>query len=102
MHIFVYSSQNDVGVIYNPPDLGLMGKTIKMKFSIKVGVEKWYKGTEPSYDERSGKYGVYFLMTSTILLRVAFNSDEIRPVIDMTEVVLYKTVFCYYYYYYYY
>ena len=44
MHIFVYSSQNDVGVIYNPPDLGLMGKTIKMKFSIKVGVESGTKG----------------------------------------------------------
>ena len=60
MHIFVYSSQNDVDVIYNPPDLSLMGKTIKMKFPIKVGVEKWCKGTVPSHDGRSGKLGVYF------------------------------------------
>ena len=44
MRIFVYSSQNDIGVIYNPPDLSLMGKTIKMKFFIEGGVEKWYKG----------------------------------------------------------
>ena len=43
-YIFVYSSQNDVGVIYNPPDLDLMGKTIKMKFSIKVEVESGTKG----------------------------------------------------------
>ena len=59
-HIFVYSSQNDIGAIYNPPDLSLMEKTIKMKFSIKGGVEKWYKGTVISYDGRSWKYGVYF------------------------------------------
>ena len=45
MYIFVYSSQNDIGTIYNPPDLSLMGKTIKIKFSIKGGVEKWHKGT---------------------------------------------------------
>ena len=59
IYIFVFSSQNDVGVIYSPPDLSLMGKTIKMKFSIKVGVEKWCRGTVPSYNGRSGKYGVY-------------------------------------------
>ena len=37
-----------------------MGKTIKMKFVTKGGVEKWYKGTITSYDGRTGKYGVYF------------------------------------------
>ena len=33
---------------------------IKIKFSVKGGVEKWYKGTVTSYDGRSGKYGAYF------------------------------------------
>ena len=56
----LYSSNNDIGVIYNPPDLSLMGKTIKMKFATKEGVEKWYKGTITSHDGRTGKYGVYF------------------------------------------
>ena len=41
----LYSSNNDIGVIYNPPDLSLMGKTIKMKFATKEGGEEWYKGT---------------------------------------------------------
>ena len=36
--------------LYNPPDLSLMGKTIKIKFSIKGGVEKWHKGTVPVAD----------------------------------------------------
>ena len=58
-YLHAYSSQNDIGVIYNPPDLSLMGKSIKMKFSIKGGMEKWYKGTVTSYGG-SGKYGVYF------------------------------------------
>ena len=48
------------GMIYNPPDLNLMGKSIKMKFATKGQVEKWYKGTVTSYEGRSGKYGVYF------------------------------------------
>ena len=39
-----YCLNNDIGVIYNPPDLNLMGKTTKIKFSTKGGVENGIKG----------------------------------------------------------
>ena len=48
------SSKKDIGATYNPPDISLMGKTIKMKL-LTGGEEKWYKITVKSCERRSGK-----------------------------------------------
>ena len=47
------SSQNKA------PDSTLIGKKVEMKFKVNKKI-KWFSGEINTYDEVSGKYGVYF------------------------------------------
>ena len=67
-----YSLNNDIDVIYNPPDLNLMGKTTKIKFATKRGVENGIKGQKHG---RTGKYGVYFSCDKQIILILPNDPD---------------------------
>ena len=54
-------STSPLSVTYQPPDMSLMGREVRMKFKIKeTGKIQWFNGQVTTYDGMKGKYGVYF------------------------------------------
>ena len=62
-------------VVYIPPDLKLLGRKLKMKFYIEEGKDMYFEGQVCSYDEQTGKYGVFFPSDGTTWYIFADEED---------------------------